>query len=417
MPSLELRVAKGFGTKDYSLLRISVISNSSVAPADNFFDYSGQFKYRWTQNYIHTAMKAIAPGSPASFSFAGTHVEVSLPAQGAGVSGALIADPCNGQGILASACDFAGRFQLSTRIPALLNAFVPGSRGTDFWGIFGDNFYDRQGDISAAAYSQLSLETKSKIFATVPGNHDYWVLGHPDAATSLDQCGNGHMQYYAQDAMSAEHILPGNSSAPFDYSVNPSTLLGWGCNKAAVKNFIWYNQIGNVGLVGQSGAHTFEESKPFMLEACTWLSKQPGLEVAILFGHWDHPNLGASEDMAMPQWYEEMAAFPGCKELNETSRLKFVMGHTHCNTPHPFGPVGAGFRVAGFGMEGCGNFGMPIVDTTEGRIRFWYFDASSDALYDGLMACIPESGWRQCTHLATLWLDQALTRTNADWFV
>merc|ERR1712060_304518 len=84
-------------------------------------------------------------------------------------------------------------------------------------------------------------------------------------------------------------------------------------------------------------------------------------------------------------------------------------GHTHCNTPHPYG-TGAGFRVAGFGMtdNGCADFGVPIVDSTGGRLRFWYFDTSNDEAYEAVLACVQKTGWRQCTRLATLWLDEPL---------
>jgi hypothetical protein len=49
--------------------------------------------------------------------------------------------------------------------------------------------------------------------------------------------------------------------------------------------------------------------------------------------------------------------------------LKFFMGHTHCNVPHPHGNTNTGFMVAGQGMEGCANYGIPILDTTGGRVR------------------------------------------------
>lgn len=104
-----------------------------------------------------------------------------------------------------------------------------------------------------------------------------------------------------------------------------------------------------------------------------------------------------------------MAALSGCDDFDKRGMLKFVMGHTHCNDPHPHGKIGVGFRVAGFGMEGCGNYGLPIVDTTEGRVRFWYFDTSSDASYNQTLSCVRQKGWRQCTSLATLWLDQPIT--------
>ena len=69
--------------------------------------------------------------------------------------------------------------------------------------------------------------------------------------------------------------------------------------------------------------------------------------------------------------YDYVSALEGCAAFNRTQSLKFFMGHTHCNDVHPHGRVGAGFRVAGQGMEGCGNYGVPVLDTTEQRIRIW----------------------------------------------
>merc|ERR1712107_815174 len=88
-----------------------------------------------------------------------------------------------------------------------------------------------------------------------------------------------------------------------------------------------------------------------MQEACAWLGQQEGLDVAILLGHWDIKGLGASADMAMPEWFEHMAAISGCSEFHQRGMLKFVQGHSHCNDPHPHGRVDVGFRVAGFGMS------------------------------------------------------------------
>jgi len=402
----DVRVAKGFGTKAYDQVRISVISNSTKPPVDGFFDYSAPFAHRWTDNNLHTAMKTVTPGGSTTFNV-GSEITVKIPKQGEGTAGVLIADPCMGSGSVVGwvGCFYAKKFQTDERTVGLINAFVP-DESTDFWGIFGDNFYDRTGEITADVFGRISLEAKSKMFMTVPGNHDYWVLGSPITSTKADQCAHGHMQYYGQDSKSAEHVGQGSSDPPLDLSVNPDKPLG--CNLPPYQNAFFYNQVGNVGIIGQSGAYSLAETKPFMEEACSWLGTQPGLEVAVLFGHWDTGGLGAKKEMDMPQWYTEMAALPGCAELDAKGMLKFVMGHTHCNDPHPHGKIDTGFRVAGFGMEGCGNFGMPIVDTTEGRVRFWYFDTSTDDLYEQVTSCVQAKGWRQCADLATLWLDQPI---------
>ena len=86
-----------------------------------------------------------------------------------------------------AAVRYEKKFQTTKRLPPLLNAFVGGSAATDFWGIFGDNFYDRQGDVTKGVYDQIDIATKSKIMLTVPGNHDYWVLGAPAVGAAADQ--------------------------------------------------------------------------------------------------------------------------------------------------------------------------------------------------------------------------------------
>jgi len=154
-----------------------------------------------------------------------------------------------------------------------------------------------------------------------------------------------------------------------------------------------------------------------MLEACAWLAKQgPSLKLALLVGHWDVSGMGCDADMAMPSFYEWVRHLPGCKEFDERpgGMLRWVTGHTHCNTPHPHHSM-KGYRVAGYGMPGDGsngcdgnNFGIPVLDTTDGRARWWYFDTSTDELYDQVITCVKNEGWRQCTENATLWMNVTL---------
>jgi len=405
----DVRVTKGFGTKPYDQIRVSIISQSGKPPGEaGFFDYSARFRYSWTGNFLHTAMKSVTPGTTATFNL-GTQVQVKVPPQGAGVAGVLIADPCAYSKWVE--CTFESKHQVYTRTPALINSFVADS-STDFWGILGDNFYDRTGEITQDVYRHVSLAAKSKLFITIPGNHDYWVYGSPPGSKDKDQCGNGHMQFYAQDSKAAQAVGIGSHSTPFDFSVDPNAVSE-GCKPANLNNFFWYTQIGNVGIIGQSGAYTLAEARPFMAEACTWLGQQRGIDVGLLVGHWDISGSGATEEMAMPAWYSEMSALPGCSKFRQDDMLKYVMGHTHCNTPHPHGDIGAGFMVAGFGMGGCGNYGIPILDTTQERVRMWYFDTSSTDLYNSVQACVQAKGWRSCTEHATLWLDSSLISRNS----
>ena len=416
----DIRVTPVFGTKDYNQVRISAITSAErpatwdTAKSAEIFDYNEVFRYKWTKNKLHTKLIRVTPGND-TYAIGNVSVPITLPAQGDGVSGVIFADPCvKGASITADvACTYASKFKTLTRTPALLNVLAP---ATDFWGILGDNFYDKTGKVTGVMFDKISFEAKSKLMVTVPGNHDYWVLGGPDAGTKSDQYANGHMQWYAQDAKSAQHVGTGNKSAPFDFSSDPSTHHPLrGGNLPAITNAFHYHQIGNLGVVGYSGAYTLGETKPYMKEACAWLGAQQGMDVAMIVGHWDTDGLGCDKTMAGPMFYEEMKVLPGCDALDKKNMLKFFMGHTHCNIPHPHGKVDTGFMVAGQGMGGCGNYGMPILDTTGGRIKVYHFgivDKDGTDHYDDTMKCLESKGWRACTDLAELWLDQALPARN-----
>jgi len=75
-------------------------------------------------------------------------------------------------------------------------------------------------------------------------------------------------------------------------------------------------------------------------------------------------------------------------------------------------------QVAGQGMEGCGNFGIPVVDTTLERLRVYYFPivvdpeeptSMSEERYRSVLDCVSRKGWRACTRHAITWLDQPLS--------
>mmetsp|Transcript_96324 Transcript_96324/g.257602 ORF Transcript_96324/g.257602 Transcript_96324/m.257602 type:complete len:328 (+) Transcript_96324:528-1511(+) len=324
----------------------------------------------------------------------------------------MIADPCfkSTQFTSPIGCQFGDQFQTATRTPQLLNAFV-GSSDTDFWSILGDNFYDREGNHSKEFFSKLTNQVKETPFVTVPGNHDYWVMGTPQAGVVADQCANGFMQFYGQDSEASLVAGPGESTAPFNFTVDPSAAATSGCSRASPDNSRFFHQFGNVGIIGQSGAYTLEDYGAFMKESCQWLVNTKGIEVGVLVGHWDVGGMGAGDDMDVPSFYDELVAVPGCKEMAAAGNLKFFMGHTHCNVPHPHGHNDTGFMVAGQGMEGCANYGVPILDTTEGRTRVHYFDASTDDAFNAVTSCVTANGWRGCLNLAETWLDQPRTKT------
>ncbi|KAG8467734.1 hypothetical protein KFE25_006786 [Diacronema lutheri] len=426
--TLNLRVSKGLGSKPYELVRLSVVTSPGEATpllGGAPFDYSAPFRYRWTQHSLHSSLVRVVPGAaPTIFDVAGTPVRLSLPRVGAGVSGVLIADPCVAYSSITAlvACTYGVRYALARRLPELLDAFV-GSNASDvsYWGILGDNLYDRTGEVSRSFFDSLALGTKSKILLTVPGNHDYFVLGTPRVATRWDQFGNGFMQWYAQDSAAASTLMPGDTGAPFDFSKDPdagrSPDRPFGGQKVALANTFWYNQVGNVGFIGFSGAYTYHDTLPLVRDACASLAAQPGVRLLVLLGHWDVDNLGCKLQMDVPTYYDYVSTLPGCAHFARSGMLKFFMGHTHCNVPHPHGHVDTGFMVAGQGMEGCGTWGLPVLDTTAELVRVWYFpivldpsepSALIDGRYERVLECARAAGWRACTHLATLWLNQSL---------
>lgn len=423
--ALDLRVSKGFGSKPYSSMRLSVVTKSGVTPPFNTssFDYSAPFRYKWTDNVLHSSIVNVQPGEKNIFSIGTTNISIWLPKQGAGVAGLLIADPCVHLSSTTSwvGCKYANTFATSTRLPAMLDAMLKHD-DTDFWAILGDNFYDRTGEITRAMYDKFTLATKSKMMMTVPGNHDYWVVGTPGGGTTADQYANGHMQWYAMDAKAAETLLPPSNNdklglninnmgiPPFNFSIDPSSKKPGALPD--ITNAFWYQQIGNIAVVGYSGGYSLEETTPLMQEACSWMSDlhtSGSVAVSILVGHWDKVGMGCGKEMSVPDAYDHIIKLDGCSQLSEKKVLKFFMGHTHCNQVHPHSHVDTGFMVAGQGMSGCGNYGFPIMDTTENRLRIWHFEVVSSKgvdSYDKIYQCISAQGWRNCTNLAEKWLDQ-----------
>lgn len=387
-PTLNLRVAKALGSKDYDLLRVSVVtragSEEHVRIDATPFDYSDGFKYRWTGYALHSSLVRVHPGEETKMRIQGTDVRLHLPRLGEATVGVVIADPCVTFGDLPNVvdCMFGERYDLARRIPALLNAFVGGELSdVDWWASLGDNLYDRHGAVTEAFFNSLTVETKSRVFMTVPGNHDYWAMGTPLVSTEADHFGNAFMQvrpfgkggrgggsgvpavasrhlrrralplvdqWYGQDTIAAQGLGPGSRAAPFDFSVDPDEgrQSRFGGQIVDINNTFFYNAVGNAGIIGFSGAYTFDETLPLVREACLALEAlRPHVRVVLLFGHWDVKNLGCQAKMDVPNYYDVVASLPGCDAFAWHGMLKFFMGHTHCNVPHPHGHVDTGFMV------------------------------------------------------------------------
>ena len=184
--------------------------------------------------------------------------------------------------------------------------------------------------------------------------------------SSNHKFGNGHMQYYAMDAVAAgrlntsatarlnnvhNHTAGEHNSAPvpgafLDFTVDPDAL-STRHKLPHLENFFSYFEIGNVGFLLFSGGYDYKDTKPYFEEGCAWL-KEAKPAVAFIAGHWNDAGLGCSSQMDVPAVYEEIRGFDGCAQLDQANNLKYIMGHTHCNKVTT---KDVGFMVAGQGMK------------------------------------------------------------------
>ena len=399
---LDLRVTPALGSKKYGSARISVISSagSPLEAGADFFTYNRPFQYRWKDKYLHSKLETIITGKTQNtkkFDIGGANFTIRYPLENEGVRGIIIADPCFHGAYMG--CTFGGKFQTFERSTALLNA---GANDIDYYMILGDNFYDRYGNLSSTWYDQLTLELKSKLFATVAGNHDYWSVGTPLLASKDDQFGNGHMQFYGMDSISSKN----NDVEFLNFTVDPDKETS-GHRMAAMENFFSYFKIGNAAFLLYSGGYTYQDTKKYFQEGCAYF-KEAKPDIAFILGHWNNAGLGCSKEMDVPAVYEEIKGMDGCKALDDKNALKYVMGHTHCNKVVE---KDKGFMVAGQGMEGCGNFGIPFVDTREGRVEIIYYnvqDLTGADNYEKVLDCFQTKGISNCKDLGTVWLNHTL---------
>eukprot|EP00747_Dinoflagellata_sp_TGD_P059013 gnl/TRDRNA2_/TRDRNA2_151375_c1_seq1.p1 gnl/TRDRNA2_/TRDRNA2_151375_c1~~gnl/TRDRNA2_/TRDRNA2_151375_c1_seq1.p1 ORF type:complete len:103 (-),score=9.90 gnl/TRDRNA2_/TRDRNA2_151375_c1_seq1:90-398(-) len=100
---------------------------------------------------------------------------------------------------------------------------------------------------------------------------------------------------------------------------------------------------------------------------------------------------------------------PGCREFGD--RLKYQDGHLHCNRVQEHDAVSGaptGFLIGASGMEGCSQYGFEYIESSEGRLRIFYFELDNEAglhRTDEVLRCIRDLGLSNCTNLATLWFD------------
>ena len=224
--------------------------------------------------------------------------------------------------------------------------------------------------------AQLNVSVKEKLLLNVLGNHEYWIFGDKDTSSTLDQCGNGFVQYYGMDTMAGKAAPMGES--PYDLSVDPRKgHLLVGCNEVAMSNTFSYHQVGNAGFILYSGFYSYNQTKPYFEEACAWADAAVGLDVLILLGHWNDESDNCAPGMSVPAVHVRLGSeVPGCMALELEGRIKHITGHTHCNNANQTQVGKGGAIVAGFGMQvaldaldGCGTFGV-LPFPMNGLMRF-----------------------------------------------
>lgn len=97
-PNLDIRVAKGLGTRPYNEVRLTVISNKTLT--NDVFTYSKPFTFKWMNssengvNILNTGIATVTPGKTTSFLIDGQKVDILIPVENAGTRGIIISDPC-----------------------------------------------------------------------------------------------------------------------------------------------------------------------------------------------------------------------------------------------------------------------------------------------------------------------------------
>ena len=444
--ALDIRVALPHGDRGDLFVRISVIENNSSSGSEavdggsTFWDYDEKFKYFWEQKKLQTAVKPFQfpqttfqiprPSKKYTKTNASktttdvVNVTVTIPEPGSGISALMIGDPCfTGTYV---GCEFGEKWKIFERLTTILNTGLgTANGGVDLWFLLGDNFYDPHGILAPEFFAQLTLPAKSKPLVTVVGNHDIWQHGTPHAKSGYDTFGNGFMQYYLMDVEAGLESL----SMPLNFSVKPTTSdpffskdstrpedSEWP-NLPLVENFFTYNRVGNLVIVSFSGAHTKKSSEHLFRKACAFVNKTAPAFV-IVAGHWSAVNFGCRAEMSTKEVHSYMITLPGCSDI--AHRIKWIEGHSHCNLVVD---PGVGFRLGGFGMGGCENFGIPYLTSHKDVLEIGYFPiiggngtvpsgdekhGEDDTKFNVVNSCIAEHGLEHCAKLhAVVWHRQS----------
>mmetsp|Transcript_64170 Transcript_64170/g.150440 ORF Transcript_64170/g.150440 Transcript_64170/m.150440 type:complete len:453 (+) Transcript_64170:49-1407(+) len=402
--ALDLRVSKGLGLKGYNKVRVSVIAPELRSFEDFNFTYREQFRYRWTEHFLHSALIDVKPGANL-LQIGGQDVEVRLPAEDAGIRAVFWSDPCFSSKWIG--CAYAEVFNTFENSIAMLNA-VFSDPSMDMFSILGDNFYDQTGELATTFFDRLSSDVKRRFMLVANGNHDIWVCGNPGCGDENDNFGIGQMQYYAADPV-ASRIPPQDDVNFMDFSVDPDVRKAWTSFQNVGTNFLVYHKLGNIGFLAFSGAALFTDMLPYFTEACDYfVETQPA--VVFLLGHWNGGGLGCALGMSVPKVHQELLSLTSCKALG--NRLKYMDGHEHCNYVQANATEPVGFMIGAHGMSDSAceaQYGFLFLDSTSARVRLHYFEVASESngsRFEEIFRCILENGGlAACTKFAQTWLD------------
>ena len=244
------------------------------------------------RNVLASAVVSLSPGDN-ELHIGGHTVSIHLPAEGAGVRGVVISDPCySGRWV---GCQWGQEWDTLNRTSRMLNALAAGG-DLDFFGILGDNFYDQDGRLTKALWNTLSLDFKRRYLLTTPGNHDIWVPGGPPG-DQYDQYGWGFAQFYGQDSIASTTAKGGL----LDFEGGgPDVQRDWGGLNNNASNFFFYHSLGNLGFIGYNGGATAHAQLAYFTEACAYMGRARPAAV-LLLGHWNDASSGCPSGADVPE--------------------------------------------------------------------------------------------------------------------
>ncbi len=179
------------------------------------------------------------------------------------------------------------------------------------------------------------------------------------------------------------------------------------CSGTAKTFIFFYIKVGNMAMIGFSGAHTYTSQLALFDEASVWaVGANP--DYILLLTHWNSAGTGCDDATTASAVYRSLQARPACASL--APKFKYFEGHKHCNQVME---ADVGFMVAAQGMLDLGcenNLEFPVVDTFGGTFKVYNFLVQSSSVdnYEALMTCFAQNGVQGCYSMATLWSNSTM---------